>query len=61
MVSNELKMRVAQNCSGYRSRNVSFMSSMTELAESCNNCANFVRGKCVKNLFDEVREQIREN
>lgn len=61
MVSNELKMRIAQNCSGYESRNSGFLSSMTQLSESCDNCKNFVRGKCVKDLFDEVREEIRQN
>ncbi len=61
MVSNELKMRIGQNCPGYVSRNTSFMSSSTELAESCNNCANFVRGKCIKDLFDKIREEIRQN
>lgn len=61
MISNELKMRVAQNCPGYVSRNNGFLSSMTQLSESCDNCKNFIRGKCVKGLFDEVKEKIRQN
>ncbi|WP_373897169.1 hypothetical protein ACER0A_000405 [Haloimpatiens sp. FM7315] len=61
MISNELKARIAQNCPGYTSRNSSFMSSVTELAQSCDNCANYVRGKCVKRLFDSIKEDIRKN
>ncbi len=62
MVSSEIKMRVAQNCHGYRPRyGLEFMSSITYVSESCNSCSNYVRGKCVVELFDEVRETIRGN
>ena len=47
MVSSELKMRVAQNCPGYRNVYPSFTSNILS-NESCDICANYVRGKCIK-------------
>lgn len=61
MVSNELKMRVAQNCLGYNNRNYLSMMSMIESRESCNYCKNYVRGQCEKNLFDEISGIIKLN
>lgn len=61
MVSSEIKKRVAQNCPGYNNRNYFSMMSMLESSESCNTCTNYVRGKCVKDLFDEVYGKIRLN
>jgi hypothetical protein len=61
MVSEELKMTVAQNCSGYRPRSVYLSMSMGTLSESCNNCANFINGKCAKGLFNEIEREITTN
>lgn len=61
MASEMEKMAVAQNCSGYEPRNAAVMSSMGSLSESCNNCSNYIRGKCVKNLFDYVSSTLRFN
>lgn len=61
MVSNEIKMRVAPNCSCYNNRNCFSMMSMRESRESCNSCKNFVGGKCDKDLIDEVYSRIRLN
>jgi len=61
MIPNEIKMRVAQNCPGYVSRNHYSLMSMLESSESCSNCKNYVRGKCIKDLFDGIYETIRIN
>lgn len=61
MVSEMEKMAVAQNCRGYEPRNAAVMSSMGNLSESCSNCSNYVRGKCIKDLFDDIRNTLRFN
>lgn len=61
MVSSELKMMVAQNCSGYSSRLALFMESIGNLSGSCSNCSNYIRGRCVKGLFDDIRDMVKIN
>ena len=61
MISSELKMMVAQNCSSYEGKSAIFMSSLGSLSESCSNCSNYIREKCSKNLFDEIKETIQIN
>lgn len=61
MVTEELKMTIAQNCSGYRPRNTYVSMSMGFIEESCNNCANFIRGKCTKGLLSEIQREITNN
>jgi hypothetical protein len=61
MISSEMKSIVAQNCPGYEPRYALSMMSMGMLSESCDNCANFVRGHCVKDLLDEIKEKIERN
>ena len=62
MVSSEMKMRVAQNCNGYRTRyTVELTNSITYAAESCSSCVKYAREKCTEGLFDEIREIIRVN
>jgi len=61
MVSSEIKMMVAQNCHGYIPRSVSFMEIFGNLSESCSNCSNYIRGNCVKGLFDDIRDTIKIN
>lgn len=57
-ISHELKSVVAQNCFGYSSRNP---WGSENLAENCNSCSNYVRGKCVKGLFDDIASIISIN
>lgn len=62
MVSSEMKMRVAQNCHGYRSKHdLELINSITYESESCSSCANYVRERCTDGLFDEIGEIIRVN
>ncbi|MCB2291807.1 hypothetical protein LGK97_19020 [Clostridium sp. CS001] len=60
MVSDDVKMRVAQNCHKYRSINdLELINMITYEAESCNSCINYIRERCTEGLFDEIREIIR--
>jgi len=62
MVSSEIKMRVAQNCHGYRPKYyMGLMNSITYGSESCSSCVNYVNEKCTEGLFDEIREIIMLN
>lgn len=61
MLSQELKNIIAQNCPGYFPKYNIGMESMGTLAQSCTNCSNYVRGKCIKDLYDTIKEQIRIN
>lgn len=61
MLGYNLKSIIAQNCPGYESRFAVSVMSMGSIAESCDTCANFVRGKCRKDLFDSVKEKITIN
>lgn len=61
MLGYGIKSLVAQNCPGYESRYASSILSMGSMAESCDSCANFVRGKCKKDLYDSVKERITIN
>ena len=48
----ELKMVVAENCEGYEPIASVFVSDVgSNITDSCENCKNFEKGKCVKNLF----------
>lgn len=61
MISNEIKMRVAQNCSQYISRSIYALQSVVASNQSCNTCQNYIRGNCTKDIFDEIYENIRKN
>lgn len=65
MASEEMKMAVAQNCPGYHPRYLYSQLfsglSMGTSTESCSNCQNYTRGKCQKNLFNEIKEKIEVN
>lgn len=61
MVSNSMKMIVAQNCVGYNPKYTIASLSMLSNSESCSNCKNFIGGKCTKGLFDEVIDIIGKN
>lgn len=58
----ELKMVVAENCDEYNPVNHDFISQMgVTLSETCDNCKNFIDGRCIKNLFDPIKEAINRN
>jgi hypothetical protein len=62
MISSEIKRRVAQNCSGYSTKYyMGLINSITYESESCSSCINYVREKCLKELFDEILETISVN
>ena len=61
MTKNELKMRVAENCSEYHSKYIFTSMSLGMGSESCNNCINFIKGKCAKELFDNIKHNISIN
>jgi hypothetical protein len=61
MISAELKSVIGQNCPGYDARyGITIMNSGV-FSESCNNCSNYVRGKCIKDLLDEMRNKVCRN
>ncbi|WP_125154799.1 hypothetical protein [Clostridium rectalis] len=58
----ELKMIVAENCEGYEPMASVFISDIgSNITDSCENCYNFKDGKCIKNLFDPIKEKIYRN
>jgi len=63
VVSEDLKMTVAQNCPGYHPRYLysQMFSGMSlgSTTESCSNCVHYIRRKCEKDLFDEIKEKIQ--
>ena len=61
MVSSEIKMMVAQNCSGYTSRSATIVARLGNLSESCSNCSYYVGERCIKGLFQDIRDAIKIN
>ncbi|GIM29330.1 hypothetical protein CPJCM30710_19960 [Clostridium polyendosporum] len=61
MYYSELKSIIGQNCIGYNPRSATSIMSMGSLAQSCNNCSNFIKGKCAKDLFDAMKIMIKTN
>ncbi|KGM94004.1 hypothetical protein Z968_12250 [Clostridium novyi A str. 4552] len=61
MISNSMKMIVAQNCVAYDPKYTIASLSMLSTSESCSNCKNFIGGRCTKDLFDEVIDAIGRN
>jgi hypothetical protein len=60
MLSNQMKSIIAESCPGYEGKYILSMA-MGNLAQSCNDCANFVRGKCTKDLLHSIKEKIERN
>lgn len=56
-----IKKIIAENCFGYEPYSILNLYSMADLSPSCENCLNFVEGKCEKGLFDGIRERITMN
>ena len=61
MISGETKSIIAQNCPGYEPRYALTMMSMVSLSESCDNCSNYVRASCTKDLLDDIKEKVERN
>ena len=61
MVSGEMKSIIAQNCPRYESRYELEMMSMVSLFESCDNCSNYVRSNCIKDLLNDIKEKVERN
>ncbi|MBU3210681.1 hypothetical protein [Clostridium algidicarnis] len=62
MRKDELKSVIGENCPGYEPRyGLSLMSMGGHLSPSCDNCSNFVRGKCFKGLYDPIKNMINNN
>lgn len=58
-LTNEIKQRIAQNCSFYNERSYYTDKNLLQLDQSCNNCNNFVRGHCTKEVLDDIYANIR--
>lgn len=61
MIADEAKSLVGENCSEYDSKYIFHNASNTNLAHNCVSCSNYINGKCIKNLFDELYESLRIN
>ncbi len=61
MISNELKMVVAQNCTEYESKYLISLLSMSNFSGSCDSCQNYMKGKCTRELFDDIMGIIKRN
>ena len=62
MYKDQLKSIIGENCPGYDARYGSSMISMGgALSNSCDNCSNFVRGRCIKDLYDYMKNLINTN
>lgn len=61
MVSLENKMVVAQNCIEYEPKNYIRIINHSSISESCDDCANYIDGKCNRKLFDEIHEIVKTN
>lgn len=61
MVSFEAKNRVAEACSSYDPIHFIFSERAVSSAHNCNNCTNFVKEKCLKNLFNDTWQRISLN
>lgn len=58
----ELKMLVAENCPGYEPLAVVFVSaSAGNIIDTCDNCKNYVKEKCIVDLFDPIKRKINRN
>lgn len=62
MYKDELKSIIGENCPGYEPESkLSFISMGGPLSPSCDNCVNFVKGKCFKGLYDPIKDMIKIN
>lgn len=61
MLSSETKSIAAQNCDSYIPYNPVMQLSMTDLSQSCSNCSNFIKGKCITGNFSEIMKKIKIN
>ncbi|MFA9398564.1 MAG: hypothetical protein ACERKV_09900 [Clostridiaceae bacterium] len=61
MLSEELKMVVAENCFEYSPISELCFISVANLSQSCSNCQNYKRDKCQKDLYDDIKSKIITN
>jgi hypothetical protein len=61
MISNQMRSIIAESCPGFEEKYIVSMLSMGNLAQSCNDCANFANGRCTKDLFNSLKEKIERN
>ncbi|MBE6066032.1 hypothetical protein [Clostridium cochlearium] len=62
MRMEELKMIVAENCDSYTPFMPKFISEYGgTLINSCENCKYFIQERCIRNLFDPIKEIISRN
>lgn len=61
MIHSEIKNIVAENCNAYETKFKIINMSVGRLNESCNNCINFRNDKCLKDLFNEMKDMVSLN
>lgn len=61
MILSYEKMLVAENCEEYQAKSYIITSSMSLIAQSCFQCKNYVKDRCVKDLLEEIKEKIKTN
>jgi hypothetical protein len=61
MIASELTSVIAENCPEYDPHYAHTLIEMSAMAGNCNSCANFAKGKCMKNLLDEIKNQLVRN
>ncbi|MBC2582842.1 hypothetical protein [Clostridium sp. DJ247] len=61
MILSYEKMLVAENCEEYKAKSYMLTSSMSLIAQSCFQCKNYVKGKCIKGLLEKIEEKIKTN
>ncbi|SMC29450.1 hypothetical protein SAMN02745134_03901 [Clostridium acidisoli DSM 12555] len=61
MIENEMKSVVAENCEEYNPKLKISAMSVGKSCNSCGNCVNFKGEKCVKGLYEDIKDIIRIN
>lgn len=61
MMLEQVKSLIGENCPAYEANNIFYKANMTNLVRNCINCFNYKNGKCTKNLFNELYENLKIN
>lgn len=61
IISREIKCIIAQSCPKYIVKDNMSIMNLSNISQSCNNCVNFVYGKCKKGLFNEIKKTVELN
>lgn len=59
MSSIHEKMLVAENCIEYEPK--SFTINMSFISQGCSSCVSYIDGKCDRELFECIKENISMN